>query len=385
MKAIIIGGGIGGLCAAIGLNRVGVRSAIFEQADQLREVGAGLTLWINATRALERLGATGDLLECGSAVARFEERSWRGDVLSVLPLARLGMKLGAPVSTCVHRGEFLKQLARQIDPKNIHCYARCTGFEGDDIGVTVRFADGREERGDVLVGADGLHSVVRARLHGESKPRYAGYTCWRGLARFEHKGLPSDAAFEAMGPGKRFAAHHCGKGRVFWYGTKNTPEGMADAPGGRKAEAQECFRDWFSPIPELIEATPPDGILRNDIVDRMPIRSWGKGRVTLLGDAAHPTTPNLGQGACQAIEDAVTLAHCLGQGDNAPSLLRSYESRRIPRTTMITNQSLRVGIFGQFENPLACALRDTVTRITPSAVSLTFMENVLSHDLPDLR
>ena len=281
--------------------------------------------------------------------------------------------------------EFLRQLAWQIDPKNMHCNARCTGFECDDNGVTVRFANGLEERGDVLVGADGLHSVVRARLHGESKLRYAGYTCWRGLARFEHKGLPSDAAFEAMGPGKRFAAHHCGKGRVFWYGTKNTPEGRADAPGGRKAEALECFRDWFSPIPELIEATPPDGILRNDIVDRKPIRAWGKGRVTLLGDAAHPTTPNLGQGACQAIEDAVTLAHCLGQGGSAPSLLRLYESRRIPRTTMITNQSLRVGFFGQFENPLACALRDAVTRITPSAVSLAFLESVLSHNLPDLR
>jgi 2-polyprenyl-6-methoxyphenol hydroxylase-like FAD-dependent oxidoreductase len=189
--------------------------------------------------------------------------------------------------------------------------------------------------------------------------------------------------FEAWGPGKRFAAHHCGRGRIFWYGTKNTPEGMADAPAGRKAEALDCFRDWFAPIPELIAATQ-DGILRNDIVDRRPLKSWGRGRVTLLGDAAHPTTPNLGQGACQAIEDAVTLAHCFGQRDNAEAILRSYEGNRIPRTTAITNQSLRVGILGQLENPLACKLRNWITRLIPSAIAVRFMESILRHDAPDL-
>jgi 2-polyprenyl-6-methoxyphenol hydroxylase-like FAD-dependent oxidoreductase len=383
MKVIIIGGGIGGLSAAIALERVGVETVVFEQADRLREIGAGLTLWVNASKALGKLGAAGGLLACGSAVARFEVRDWRGNVLAVTPFALLEKNLGGTVSICVHRGEFLEQLAGLIDPDRIRCGIRCIGFDADDAGVTVRFANGREERGDVLVGSDGLYSVVRALLHGESKPRYAGYTCWRGLARFEHEGLPPDLGFEVWGRGKRFAVHHCGKGRMFWWDTKNTPEGMADAPGGRKAEALDCFRDWFSPIPELIEATQ-DGILRNDTVERKPIKSWGKGRVTLLGDAAHPTTPNLGQGACQAIEDAVTLARCLGRGGDAQGALRSYEDGRVPRTTAITNQSLRLGILGQMENPLACALRDAITRIVPTAVSVRFMESILRHDAPDL-
>jgi 2-polyprenyl-6-methoxyphenol hydroxylase-like FAD-dependent oxidoreductase len=158
---------------------------------------------------------------------------------------------------------------------------------------------------------------------------------------------------------------------------------MADAHCGRRADAMDCFQDWVSPIPELIEATD-DGILRNDIVDRRPLKSWGKGRITLLGDAAHPTTPNLGQGACQAIEDAVALAHCLGQGGDAESALRSYEESRIPRTTAITKKSLRVGIVGQLENPLACALRNAMIRITPSVISLRFMESILRNDAPDL-
>jgi 2-polyprenyl-6-methoxyphenol hydroxylase-like FAD-dependent oxidoreductase len=190
-------------------------------------------------------------------------------------------------------------------------------------------------------------------------------------------------AFEAWGPGKRFAVHHCGQGRIFWYGTKNTPEGVADAPGGRKAEVLDCFRDWFSPIPELIQATQDD-ILRNDIVDRKPIKSWGKGRVTLLGDAAHPSTPNLGQGACQAIEDAVTLAHCVGRNDNPEAILRAYEGRRIPRTTAITKRSLHVGIVGQLQNPLARNLRDLLTRLLPQAISLRFLEGILHHGAPDL-
>jgi 2-polyprenyl-6-methoxyphenol hydroxylase-like FAD-dependent oxidoreductase len=189
-------------------------------------------------------------------------------------------------------------------------------------------------------------------------------------------------AFEASGPGKRFAVHHCGPGRVFWYATKNAPEGTADTPGGRKADVLECFRDWFSPIPELIAATQDD-ILRNDIVDRKPIKSWGRGRVTLLGDAAHPTTPNLGQGACQAIEDAVTLAHCFARSSSPEASLRAYEDMRIRRTTTITNQSLRVGISGQLQNPLACTLRDAIVRLTPSAISLKFMESILHDDAPD--
>jgi 2-polyprenyl-6-methoxyphenol hydroxylase-like FAD-dependent oxidoreductase len=383
MKAIIIGGGIGGLSAAIALERVGVTTLVFEQADRLREVGLGVTLWVNAVRALEKMGADGGLLACGSAEARFEVRSWRGELLSVTPFAELKRRLGATVNICVHRGELLEQLAGLVDPQRIHCGARCVGFDQDDAGVKVRFADGREERGDLVVGADGLHSVVRALLHGESKPRYAGYTCWRGLARFAHKALPTDLAFEVWGPGKRFSIHHCGHGRIFWYGTKNTLEGTADAPDGRKAEALQCFRNWMSPIPEVIEATE-EGILRNDIVDRRPINSWGRGRATLLGDAAHPTTPNLGQGACQAIEDAVELAHYLGQGGDVPPLLRLYESGRIPRTASITKQSLRLGILGQLENPLACTLRDAIIRITPPAISLRFMESILRHEVPDI-
>jgi FAD-dependent urate hydroxylase len=182
MKAIIIGGGIGGLSAAIALDRVGIETAVFEQADQLREIGAGLTVWINASRALGKMKAAEGLLRCGSPVTRFEVRSWRGKVLAVSPFAILERKFGAAVYVCVHRGEFLELLKGMTDTGKIHCGSRCIGFDEDSSGITARFANGAEESGDIVVGADGLHSVIRARLHSEPKARYAGYTCWRGFA-----------------------------------------------------------------------------------------------------------------------------------------------------------------------------------------------------------
>jgi 2-polyprenyl-6-methoxyphenol hydroxylase-like FAD-dependent oxidoreductase len=238
---------------------------------------------------LAQLGAAKGVLGAGSIIKRFEQRTWRGQVLTVLPWAKLE-KNGVPAAICAHRRDLLDQLAMLIDPTHIHCGHPCVSIEIRSLGAAARFANGREEHAEILVGADGLHSVIRTALHGESKPRYAGYTCWRGIAKYDGKSLPPDSAFEAWGPAKRFAIHPLGDGRVFWYATKNTPPEGSDGPGGRKTDILNCFRDWFPPIPEIVAGTGV--ILRNDIVDRKPTSNWGRGRVTLLGDAAHPTTPN---------------------------------------------------------------------------------------------
>ncbi len=381
MKAIIIGGGIGGLSTAIALSRAGLTPLIFEQADELREVGAGLTFWTNGLDALAALGAAKGVLAVSSIVSRFEQRTWQGDVLAVLPLAKVATKNRAPPYICVHRRDLLKQLALLVDPERIHCGNRCLSVTDGPLGVSAQFANGREERADILIGADGIHSVIRAALHGNRQPRYAGYTCWRGVAKYQGKALPTDVAFEAWGVGKRFATHPVGPGQVFWYATKNGPPAETDGVGGRKADVLDCFRDWFSPIQEIIAAT--DDILRNDIIDRKPISGWGKGRITLLGDAAHPTTPNLGQGACMAIQDAVVLGSCLHQTKPEHGL-RAYERRRERETARIVKLSWRAGKMGQMENPFACRMRNAMTRLIPSAVSLNLMQLILRQHLPDL-
>jgi 2-polyprenyl-6-methoxyphenol hydroxylase-like FAD-dependent oxidoreductase len=384
MKAIIIGGGIGGLSAALALERVGIRCDVFEQAEELREVGAGLTLWANAIRALEQLGVSQRVLSLSSKVDRFEARTSTGMTLARTSFFNLERKLGVPVCVVVHRADLLRELAAGQEQGHTHCGARCVAIENNADGVIARFADGREASGDLLVGADGLHSVIRSQLHGTSKPRYAGYTCWRGVAELEVKDPPTGMGFETWGPGARFAIHHCGPGRLFWYASHNLPEAGVDSPAGRKADVQDIFQTWHSPIPEVIEATRGEDILRNDVVDRIPLERWGQGRVTLLGDAAHPTTPNLGQGACQAIEDGVCLAATLGSGRPVETALRLYEQMRQPRTQAITQDSWRLGSLCQWENSFGCWLRNSLTRCVPSAVSLRLIENRVSHELPQL-
>ncbi len=184
-------------------------------------------------------------------------------------------------------------------------------------------ADGNEVEGDVLVGADGLHSVVRARLHGYKPPRYAGYTAWRAVITAPDVPL---CPGESWGRGARFGHARVPGGRVYVYATRNAPEGV-HGPGGELAELRRIFGAWHDPIPALLTAMEGADILRNDILDRPALRRWGTGRITLLGDAAHPMTPNLGQGACQALEDAVVLARQMGSCGAVEPALRRYESR----------------------------------------------------------
>jgi 2-polyprenyl-6-methoxyphenol hydroxylase-like FAD-dependent oxidoreductase len=373
-RALIIGGGIGGLTAAAALRQAGIEVAVYERTAELREVGAGLILWPNAMQALGMLGGHGESPRLAEAVRSVSRASggaalltWRGErLLEAFPRKLLECEFGEPAAA-VHRAELLGVLLRAAGAEIVHLGARCVGFRQEGTGVTARLEDGREIEGDLLIGADGLRSVVRGQLLGETQLRYAGYTAWRGVATFK---LDQDTWFESWGRGARFGAGGLTRERVYWYATANVPKGAPDAPEGRRRELIERFREWHAPVPALLEATDESAILRTDLYDREPVKRWSEGRVTLLGDAAHPTTPNLGQGACMAIEDAVVLASCLRDHAEIPAALRAYERRRIPRTSAIVRQSRRVGGIGQWENPAACRLRDWFLKRTPARVRL---------------
>src|SRR5262249_18373679 len=158
-----------------------IDAMVFEQAEALREIGAGLSVWTNAVKALRKLGVRDEMLATGSTLERFEARSWVGEVLTETGFSDFEQKFGAP-NLIIHRADLLRALVQLIDERSVRCNARCVGFEQNASKVMAFFADGRKEQGDLLIGADGLHSVVRAKLLGEAKPRYAGYTCWRALA-----------------------------------------------------------------------------------------------------------------------------------------------------------------------------------------------------------
>lgn len=378
---LVAGAGIGGLTAAIALRRAGFEVAVFERAAGILGVGAGLLLAANAVKALDELGLSDAVSGLGVPAADGGILSWRGEVLLKVDASELEKRAGAQTSA-VHRADLQEMLLRKLDEAGgtVHVGKELERFAQDDGGVRAFFADGSEERGGVLVGADGLRSRVRAGLFGDQRPVYAGYTSWRGIASPGRELVPVGGGFESWGRGRRFGCAHVGGGRVYWFATKNAPEGQRNEPGGSKTALLEAFRGWHEPVGAVIGATEGGAILRTDVYDRKPLgRRWGEGRVTLLGDAAHPMTPNLGQGACQAIEDAVVLARCLRARGATADALRRYEELRAERAATVVRRSRRLGKIGQLENPLLCRLRDRALGMIPAKTYLRQMEGIVAH------
>jgi len=359
-KLIIAGGGIGGLTAALALNRTGFDVAVYERAPAFTEIGAGMSLWPNATRVLRSLGVLEQMLVSGEPVTQFNLYRPNGKLISAI--AMTGFQTPA---LCIHRADLHQALRSQLPEGCLIPGQRVKSFEQDSDGVIARFEGGYDVRADGLIAADGINSAIRAQIHGQSEPIYRGYCIWRGLAP-EISGAVHGHISETWGSGRRFGVMPMGQGRVCWYATRNSTPSQSDASEGRKAEVSALFKNWHGPIPELIEATNPGDIIKSDARDRKPLKRWGDFRVTLLGDAAHPITPNVGQGACMAIEDAACLAKCLLASPDITSGFRTYEALRGSRTAHMTRQARRIGAIGQWENPWIVRGRDLITRLVLS-------------------
>ena len=384
LTAIIIGGGIGGLAAAIALHRIGLRPLVFEQAPRTQEVGAGISLWSNAIKVLRRLDVGEQVAAQGTVIERVKSIALSGQFLNEADFSQLSVQAGAP-SICVHRADLQRTLADQLPPGVITTNARCNGFKLLPDGVEGTFADGRSVRGDVLIGADGIHSVIRRQLKGESEPRYAGYTAWRAVIEFEHPFLPAGTALFALGAGTQFGMLHCGRGRMYWFATKNQPLGNLVPQMHRKQRILSILEGCDPLIREAVSATAEADIIQNDILDRPPTWPWGEGPVTMLGDAIHPTTPNMGQGACQAIEDAVILTDRLRSIDDVEEALRASERRRRHRTAYITRQSWSFGRVLQWQNPLATFVRNKLfASVFVRSQRTKIFEKLLLHELPEI-
>ncbi len=373
-RAIIIGGGIGGVTAALALQRAGIEVDVFERADELREVGSGLPLWTNALRALHALGLTDVIDVLGESVTAGSVTTWRGDILVDLRMEELLQQLGT-INMVVHRAELLVALLSSLDKRCIHLGTTCVGFTQDAHEVRVRFADGKEARADLLIGADGIHSIIRQQGFSVKRPRYAGYICWRGVASISRKGLET----WAWGKGYQFGITPMTNNRAYWFAQKYMPEGTHDSPLGRKHELMALFHDWHDPIPAVIEATDDTHILRNDIYEHEHLLHWSRGRVTLLGDAAHAMTPNLGQGACQAIEDAVVLADSLSTKSNIVAALNLYEKRRRRRANTIGSMAHLIGQAVQIENGLLTISRNALIKRMPTSTLLKQLMWILDY------
>ncbi len=374
-RVAIVGGGIGGLCAAASLGRAGFEINVYEQAEELREVGAGITVWANAVGVLRKLGLAEELIRRGSKIRHAVIRTAAGRKLSESRPEDLERLTGEP-TVAIHRAELHELLLSSLPKGTVRLGAKCSQIEQEADAVTVRFSDGTTATADLLVGADGINSAVRRQLFPDAKLRYAGYVSWRGIVTAARE-IAEGETSESLGCGSRFGIVPIGQGRVYWYATANTPAGLAQTPEERKKFLLRRFAGWHRPVAQLIEATPDEAVLLNDIYDIKPMRSWHSGSVVLLGDAAHPTTPNMGQGACMAMESALMLARCLASATDLETALSLYERERMPRTAWVTKQSRVAGRVGQVEGRLACAARDLLLACMPAALMRKTLERAV--------
>ncbi len=355
-RILIAGAGIGGLTAALALARRGFTVDVFEQAPELMEFGAGIQVSANGTRVLIALGLEEAMKRVVCEAALKEVRLWNtGQTWKLFDLGKDSVeRFGAPY-WFVHRGDIHRVLlegARQSGNVHIHTGKRCTGLKQDGTKVTLEFADGGTATGDALIGADGVHSTVRSCLFEAGKPEYLGIICWRGLVK--EADLPTDmrrpVGTNWVGPGGHVITYPLRRGELMnWVGFGEREDWKVES-WTEKGTHEECAKDfphWNPLVHELISKL--DQPYKWAMVGRAPMKAWTKGRVTMLGDACHPTLPFLAQGANMALEDGLVLARCLDANTDPAVALERFEALRLDRTTKIVNGSAETG--RRFHNP----------------------------------
>jgi 2-polyprenyl-6-methoxyphenol hydroxylase-like FAD-dependent oxidoreductase len=370
MKVLIVGAGIGGLTTAIALRRAGIDATVFEQASELREVGAGISLWPNAIKALRRLGVGDEVENVGSAVAAAETRDHHGALLHSSPVDQLVSRFGAPL-VMVHRAALHAALVSALDQDTIRLDSRCVALTQESGCVRLKFADQSEATGHVVIGADGLRSVVRAMTLGDGPPRARGLRSWRAVTDVDASLADELTGGEWWGRGSVFGAQHLPNRQVYWYAAAHARNGAENPRNVEKEGVLDLFENWHAPVSRVIKATAEESILRNDLFDRPAPKTVAFGRVALLGDAGHPMLPYLGQGACQAIEDGEAVADALAGAVVDPErALEIYSRERLQPATMAVVQSMRMSRVAHARNSVVVALRGALLRRTSTEATL---------------
>ena len=371
MRVLIVGGGIGGLALGAALHQRGIAAAIIEQRAAYGPEGAGVVLGANVMAVLKGMGLHATVAAAGQETQSAQVTDLRGRVLqqSVFGFPDL------PPAVAIHRSALQKVLLGAL-PAPPRLGLRLSSHRLVDGGVEATLSDGSVEVYDLIVGADGLRSAVREAVAGPVEPRYSGYTCWRYVAD-----LPfCEGMTEMWGRGKRVGVVPIGGGKVYVFLVMNAPP-RAPAPFTDAIGVHEVFAEFGDPGKVTLEALRDlSGLLHNDIEDCLAPRWWAPRRV-LIGDAAHAVTPNLGQGAGLAIEDAATLARLLAEEGPGDEVLARFEALRRPRARFIHQRSWDFGRIAQWSSPPMCWLRDLLTGWTPAAVGQKALEAVV-RDMP---
>ena len=335
-----------------------------------------MMLWPNATRVLKALGLLDRLAARKESTTHFLVRASSGKVLMTLALPRFEVP-----AICVRRNDLLQAMLTAVPAEHIRPGYDFAHLEQSAEKVRIHFANGKTAEHDAVIGADGIRSRVRRTLFGTSPPVYRGYLVWRGIGHYYGNAVAPGESSETWGVGKRFGILTIGQGKFTWYATMNASADHQDSPDGRRREILNEFSGWHAPVLDLISTTLEEEILKHPAYDIAPLSRWSTARVTLLGDAAHPCTPNLGQGGCMALEDALVLATCVSRGASVVTALRRYESLRRTRTRHIQQRSLLMGNLGQWENPLVVRGRHVATNLLPAGIFERNLKRLYSYNV----
>ncbi len=373
-KIAIIGGGIAGLTFAHSLKSKDYEIHIFEKKEQFGEIGAAISVFPNALCVMDELGLLNTILESSGQFKTIYLKTDKGTILS-----KSEPQSDYPV-ICIHRADLHSILLKNIYAKLYKNYALKDLIQLEKGQVNLLFENGETQVFDAVIGADGIHSAVRKHIINDGEPIFRGYNIWRGVVKTN---FDIGQASETFGKGQRVGIVPIKDGVYGWWATCNETFMQDDKPETTKEKLNRLFGDWHYPILDLINNT--EHILKNSLIDRKPQKGWTKGNATLIGDAAHPTTPNLGQGGCTAIEGAYLLAKCIDKYGLTEKAYNRYEELHFDRAKQINQESLRLGKIGQLSNPLAIFLRNLLFFITPSRISVKLLSKYFNRRVTKLK
>lgn len=377
IRIAIIGGGIGGLTTALCLEYFGFNNySIYEQAKEFKEVGAAISLWPNALKVYQKIGIYNQLTNKWGEISAGYIKTDTGKVLSkTIPEYDLPL-------VCIHRADLHSILLNNISKEKLYSNYRLKRFNAKQHITTLHFENDEKVDAELIIGADGINSTVRKFLINDGKPIFRGYNIWRGVAHL--KDIPTGYSSETWGKGKRIGIVPIRDNMFGWWATINEKENQTDEPTGSAEKLSTLFSEWHQPIPQLFNNSLE--IIKNKIGDRLPTKGWYKNNIVLVGDAAHPTTPNLGQGACMAIEGAFLLSKCLNCfNNNFTKAFNQYENLHFNRSSAVIKQSLQNGKIGQLENSIAIKTRNILIKSIPEKFVLKMLDKFFDYDVTSVK
>lgn len=363
----IIGGGIGGLTTALAFEKLNINYRVFESAPEINEVGAGIWLAPNALQVLEWLGLSDAIRSHGNVIERIQLAKADFSLLSDMDQSWAVEQFGCS-TIAIHRAELQRILLKAIPREKVALGKSLEHFKIiDDAKVKLYFSDASQYDTDFLIGADGIHSCIRKQLYPESELRYSGQTCWRGIADTELAPKYAHLAAELWGKQIRFGFSRISKNSVYWFAVALSKAGRTEDKTLRKKKLLGLFSGFHPTVKNIISGTESSKIIRNDIWDLKPIGKWYRDQICLVGDAAHATTPNMGQGAAQAIEDAYYLAHQIRLQPDHRKAFKNFQSLRFKKVSQIVDRSWNIGKMAHWR--FGGGLRNLIMSAIPDAIS----------------